>query len=225
MPSGGAGIRVLTGRRVYRVRRFARVSRISHPVTWHPLTELSRARGGERLAETAPELLGEVKHLLDNSGGAWFRWICKLAGISLASTEGNALMEMRIPGSMRTRETLSQLTEGRLSAPDARSELVRLTTRLIIEETLEAESRDALGRGYHEHGGDSGHGYRNGNRTGRPKTAEGQWNSRLRPYGAGGGGWGLSSTRMPSIADHRRRRQLQQQPQPAVEAGSPASRR
>ncbi len=82
-------------------------------------------------------------------------------------------MEKRIPGSMHTRETLSQLIEGRLSAPDARSELVRLATRLIIEEALEAESRDALGRGYYEHGGDPERGYRNGNRTGRLKTAEG----------------------------------------------------
>ena len=82
-------------------------------------------------------------------------------------------MDKRIPGSMHTREALSELIEGRLSAPDARSELVRLATRLIIEETLEAESRDALGRGYYEHGGDPDRGYRNGNRTGRLKTAEG----------------------------------------------------
>ena len=82
-------------------------------------------------------------------------------------------MEKRIPGSMRTRESLSELIEGRLSAPDARTELVRLATRLIIEESLEAESRDALGRGYYERGGEPGRGYRNGSRTGRMKTAEG----------------------------------------------------
>ena len=50
---------------------------------------------------------------------------------------------------------------------------MRLATRLIIEETLEAESRDALGRDYYERGGDPRRGYRNGNRTGRMKTAEG----------------------------------------------------
>ena len=57
---------------------------------------------------------------------------------------------------MCTRETLSELIEGRLSAPGACSELVRLATRLIIEETLEAESRDVLGRGYYEHSGITG---------------------------------------------------------------------
>ena len=59
-------------------------------------------------------------------------------------------MEKRISGSMRTRETSWELIEGRLSAPDARSEVIRLAIGLIIEETLEAESRDALGRGYDE---------------------------------------------------------------------------
>ena len=84
-------------------------------------------------------------------------------------------MEKRIPGSMRTREALSELIEGHLSTPDARSQLVLLATRLIVEEALEAESRDALGRGYYEHGGDPGRGYRN--RTGRLKTAEGMVNT------------------------------------------------
>jgi hypothetical protein len=51
-----------------------------------------------------------------------------------------------MPASMRTRETLSSLIEDRLSSSDGRSELVRLATRLILEEALEAETRDALGR-------------------------------------------------------------------------------
>ena len=78
-------------------------------------------------------------------------------------------MERRIPGSERTRETLSELIEGRLSAPDARSGPVRLATRLIAGETLEAESRDALGRGCCGRGGDP----ELGCRTGRMRTAEG----------------------------------------------------
>jgi putative transposase len=82
-------------------------------------------------------------------------------------------MEKRIPGSMRTRQSLSELIEGRLSSPDGRSELVKLATRLIVEEALEAESRDALGRDYYEHGAEPGRGYRNGVRPGRLKTAEG----------------------------------------------------
>ena len=49
-------------------------------------------------------------------------------------------MNRRIPASMRTRESLSALIEGRLSSPDGRSELVKLATRLILEEVLEAGS-------------------------------------------------------------------------------------
>jgi transposase-like protein len=74
---------------------------------------------------------------------------------------------------MRTRQSLSDLIEGRLSSPDGRAELVRLATCLIVEEALEAESSDAVGRGYYEHGAAPGQGYRNGSRTGRLKTAEG----------------------------------------------------
>ena len=82
-------------------------------------------------------------------------------------------MKKRVPASMRTREALSSLIEGRLSSPDGRSELVQLATRLILEEALEAEARDALGRDYDERGAEEGQGYRNGHRTGRLKTAEG----------------------------------------------------
>jgi transposase-like protein len=74
---------------------------------------------------------------------------------------------------MATRQDLSALIEGRLSSPDGRSALIKLATRLIVEEALEAEAGDALGRDYYQHGGDPGQGYRNGNRTGRLKTAEG----------------------------------------------------
>jgi hypothetical protein len=49
-------------------------------------------------------------------------------------------MEKRIPASMRTRHSLSELIEGRLASSDGLSELVKLATRLIIEEGLEAES-------------------------------------------------------------------------------------
>ena len=82
-------------------------------------------------------------------------------------------MSRRIPGSERTREGLRDLIEGRLSSETGRSELVRLATRLIIEEGLEAEVRDTLGRDYYEHGQAAGQGYRNGVREGRLKTAEG----------------------------------------------------
>ena len=82
-------------------------------------------------------------------------------------------MAKRVPASMRTRESLSDLIEGRLSSAAGRAELVKLATRLIVEEALEAESRDALGRDYYEHGASAGRGWRNGVRMGRLKTAEG----------------------------------------------------
>ena len=82
-------------------------------------------------------------------------------------------MTTRIPATMRTRQSLSDLIEGRLSTPAGRSELMKLATRLIVEEALEGESRDAVGRDYYEHGAEPGQGYRNGVRSGRLKTAEG----------------------------------------------------
>ena len=82
-------------------------------------------------------------------------------------------MTTRLPGSERTRETLNELINGRLRVDDAKSELVKLATRLIVEEGLEAEVKDALGRDYYEHGADPNGGYRNGVRRGKLKTAEG----------------------------------------------------
>jgi putative transposase len=79
----------------------------------------------------------------------------------------------RIPASERTREKLRALMEGRNEVADGRSELVRLAARLIIEEALEGEAGDALGRDYYARGAAPGAGYRNGYRTGRVKSAEG----------------------------------------------------
>ena len=79
----------------------------------------------------------------------------------------------RIPATERTREKLRALMDGRNEVEDGRSELVRLAARLIIEEALEGEARDALGREYYARGAVPGAGYRNGYRTGRVKSAEG----------------------------------------------------
>src|SRR6202011_4791159 len=79
----------------------------------------------------------------------------------------------RIPTSERTCEKLKALMEGRSEVGDGRSELVRLAARLIIEEALEGEARDALGRDYYARGATPGAGYRNGYRPGRVKSAEG----------------------------------------------------
>ena len=79
----------------------------------------------------------------------------------------------RIPASERTRENLKALMRGRSEIADGRSELVRLAARLIIEEALEGEARDAPGRDCYARGAAPGAGYRNGYRTGRVKRAEG----------------------------------------------------
>jgi putative transposase len=65
-------------------------------------------------------------------------------------------MSKRVPASMRTRQSLSDLIEGRLASPDGRAELVKLATRLIVEEALEGEAGDAVGREYYAHGAEPG---------------------------------------------------------------------
>ena len=51
----------------------------------------------------------------------------------------------RILASERTRERLNALMNGEFELADGRSELMRLTARLIIEEALEGEARDYTG--------------------------------------------------------------------------------
>ena len=63
-------------------------------------------------------------------------------------------MATRLPASQRTREELTALIEGRLSTASAKDELIKLASRLIVEEALEGEAGDALGRDY-----SSGRGY------------------------------------------------------------------
>lgn len=56
-------------------------------------------------------------------------------------------MKKIVPASMRTREALSSLIEGRLSSPDGRSELVQLATRLILEEGVGSRGPGCAGAG------------------------------------------------------------------------------
>jgi hypothetical protein len=51
-------------------------------------------------------------------------------------------MAMRLPASQRTREELTALIEGRLSTASAKDELIKLASRLIVEEALEGEAGD-----------------------------------------------------------------------------------
>lgn len=77
----------------------------------------------------------------------------------------------RVPASERTRNELKAMFEGKTVSD--RSRLVRQAARLIVEEALEGEATDALGRGYYERG-EPRRGYRNGYRLGRVRSAEGE---------------------------------------------------
>jgi putative transposase len=76
----------------------------------------------------------------------------------------------RVPRSESTRNELKQMLDGRGGAD--RSALLRQAARLIVEEALEAEVAQELGRDYYAHGAGK-RGYRNGYRTDRVKSAEG----------------------------------------------------
>ena len=79
----------------------------------------------------------------------------------------------RLSAPERTREELRALMNGELGTAAGRGDLVRLALRLIVEEALEGEVSDALGRERYERGEDGKAGYRNGDRPGKIKTAEG----------------------------------------------------
>jgi putative transposase len=79
----------------------------------------------------------------------------------------------RISAPEQTREYLRALIEGRLGTAPARSSLVLLAARLILEEALEGEVRDEIGRERYERADGEAKGYRNGYRPGQMKTAEG----------------------------------------------------
>jgi hypothetical protein len=82
-------------------------------------------------------------------------------------------VETRIPASERTSQKLSELLTQGVAEGDARNELIKLAVRKIVEEALEAEVAEAVGRGYYESGAAPGAGDRNGYRRGRLRTAEG----------------------------------------------------
>jgi transposase-like protein len=79
----------------------------------------------------------------------------------------------RVPPSRRTKERIEELLAQGTQADSPLSELVRLAVQEIVEEALEGVTRDLLGREYYERRGDL-EGHRNGYRTGKLKTSEGQ---------------------------------------------------
>ena len=82
-------------------------------------------------------------------------------------------MASRIPASERTSQKLEELLTQGVTDGGARAELLKLAVRKIVEEALEAEVAEAVGREYYKNGAAPGAGYRNGYRRGRLRTAEG----------------------------------------------------
>jgi transposase-like protein len=78
----------------------------------------------------------------------------------------------RIPASRQTGERIEELLAGG-GDHDVRSDLIRLGVRKLVEEVLEGEVEDRLGRAYYGRGDGERPGYRNGYRRGRLKSAEG----------------------------------------------------
>jgi putative transposase len=80
-------------------------------------------------------------------------------------------VKKRVPASTTTRKRIEDLISG-VEGKAERSDLVKLAAQLIIEEALEGEVQEQLGREYYERGDSSGH--RNGYRPGKLDTAEGR---------------------------------------------------
>src|SRR5438128_9683128 len=89
------------------------------------------------------------------------------------AARGGIPVGSRIPASERTSQKLSELLTEGVADGDARAELLKLAVRKIVEEALEAEVAEVVGRGYYEGGATPGAGYRNGYRRSRLRTAEG----------------------------------------------------
>ena len=64
-------------------------------------------------------------------------------------------MKRRVRASMKTRKALEDLFSGR--GEGGKSDLVKPATRVILEETVEGEAADKLGREYYARGATAGH--------------------------------------------------------------------
>lgn len=85
-------------------------------------------------------------------------------------------MTQRVPPSQQTSQRIAELfAQGIDQERDVKSAFIQLAVRKVIEELLEAEVTDAIGRAFYQHGGEAQppRGYRNGYRTGKLKSAEG----------------------------------------------------
>src|SRR3712207_5759576 len=96
--------------------------------------------------------------------------ISRRAGFRLAPAAPGSIPMKRVSAPDRTREELRALISGDLGTATGRSDLVRLALRLIVEEALEGEVSDAVGRERYERAEGAPAGYRNGYRPGKIRT-------------------------------------------------------
>jgi hypothetical protein len=94
-------------------------------------------------------------------------------GLSVVAGAPGSIPMKRVSAPERTRERLRAIIDGQLGTAPERSSLVLLAAQLILEEALEGEVRDEIGRERYARAAGETSGYRNGYRTGRMKTAEG----------------------------------------------------
>jgi len=86
-------------------------------------------------------------------------------------------MSQRVPPSVRTGQKIRELIAG--GDEDVKSQFIRLAVEQVIEQLLEGEVSDVLGREYYQHAAgeegqaDQPRGHRNGYRSNRLRTAEG----------------------------------------------------
>ena len=83
----------------------------------------------------------------------------------------------RVPPSDRIRQRITELLESGLESEDSPlGALMRLSAELVVQEALEKETAERLGRGYYERREEDEplRGYRNGYESGRLRTAEGE---------------------------------------------------
>jgi transposase-like protein len=83
----------------------------------------------------------------------------------------------RIPPSQKIRQDISQLlSQGLEGQEDVLTTIVRLGTQCLVQEMLEQEVTDYLGREHYERRrpDEDHHGYRNGYEPGRMHTTEGE---------------------------------------------------
>src|SRR5262249_62304300 len=93
----------------------------------------------------------------------------------------------RIPALRQTAERIEELLAGG-GDHDVRSDLIRLGVRKLVEEMLEAEVEDRLGRAYYHRGDGESSGYRNGYRRGGGGEGGGGEGEGGAPRGGWGGG-------------------------------------